>query len=137
MAMAKPAPRDQGSTTSAHPRALLVEDNYLSASMLAVVLEDRGYHVQTVGSVREALEALKRHDFTHMIVDLMLPDGAGEDVVRAARQGGSEAKVIVVTGVNDPERLRKVVELGPQVMMKPISGEHLLRAMGDEKAGTA
>ncbi len=105
--------------------------------MLAVVLEDQGYHVDTVGTVREATEALKHHDFTHMIVDLMLPDGAGEDVVRAARQAGSKAKVIVVTGVNDPERLRKVVELGPQVMMKPISGEHLLRAMGGDKPDAA
>jgi DNA-binding response OmpR family regulator len=61
----------------------------------------------------------------------MLPDGAGEDVIRAARQrSGGEVKVIVVTGVSDPDRLRKVVELGPTVMMKPVGGEQLLRAMG-------
>ena len=80
------------------------------------MLEDRGYHVQTVASAR---------------------DGAGEDVIRAARQRAADTRIIVVTGVSDPERLRKVVELGPTVMMKPVAGEQLLQAMGGQKPGTA
>jgi DNA-binding response OmpR family regulator len=65
-----------------------------------------------------------------VIVDLMLPDGDGEQVVQQIRDAHMGSKVIVMTGVSDPDRLAKLDELHPEsILNKPIDVAALLRAM--------
>jgi DNA-binding response OmpR family regulator len=57
-----------------------------------------------------------------VILDLMLPDGGGEAILRRVRDEKSRTKVAVCTGMIDPARLAVVAGLGPEVLMrKPIS----------------
>lgn len=59
---------------------LIVEDDLGSRRALTNVLEDRGYSVAAVGTVREAFEILAGREQPQLIVlDLMLPDMEGWD----------------------------------------------------------
>lgn len=73
---------------------------------------------------------LSEHEPDFVILDLMLPDGDGADILRDLRTSGSCAKVIVVTGISDAQRMRDVQALGPyRFVRKPFDIVDLLSAM--------
>ena len=57
-----------------------------------------------------------------VILDLMLPDGGGETILRRVRDEKVRTRVAVCTGVIDPARLAEIEDLGPEALLKkPIS----------------
>ena len=57
-----------------------------------------------------------------VILDLMLPDGGGEAVLRRVRDEKLKTRVAVCTGMEDPARLARVVGMEPEALLrKPIS----------------
>jgi two-component system response regulator TctD len=101
---------------------LLVEDDEASRRALGAALRRRGCSVCLATTVAEAKGRL-RHGLEPDVVllDLMLPDGDGREVLREVRQRGLDAKVAVCTGVADPECLSGVVAMGPNaVFTKPL-----------------
>jgi DNA-binding response OmpR family regulator len=69
-----------------------------------------------------------------MVLDLMLPDGDGADVLRIVRAKGLSIRVAVATGVNDVARLKLVAELNPDiVLIKPVNLQELLEILGIEE----
>jgi len=99
---------------------LLVDDDAFSAKSLRLLLTNRGYDVTVAASVAEARASLAA-PFEFMILDLMLPDGDGADILRHVRQQKLPTKVTVTTGVSDPDRLKDVRSLQPtEVLSKPI-----------------
>lgn len=78
-------------------QVLVVEDEEDIAFPLVRTLEREGYeltHVQTGGA---ALEHLRSHPPTVVILDLGLPDMDGLDVCRAAREAGYEGGIMILT----------------------------------------
>jgi two-component system OmpR family response regulator len=66
------------------------------------------------------------HDF--VLLDLMLPDGDGVEVLRQIRESNYTSRVLVTTAVSDPGRLGKVCQLRPEaVLQKPIDVARLLK----------
>jgi DNA-binding response OmpR family regulator len=56
-----------------------------------------------------------------MILDLNLPDGRGESVLRAVRESHLPTDVAVCSGVEDPGRLSTVLAMHPDAMLaKPL-----------------
>jgi two-component system response regulator QseB len=99
---------------------LLVDDDALSAKSLRLLLTNWGYDVTMVSTVSEAEIALAS-PFEFMILDLMLPDGDGADILRLVRQQQLPTKVMVTTGVSDLERLHNVRQLKPtDILSKPL-----------------
>lgn len=77
--------------------ALVVEGVPGLRRVLGGVLRDRGIEVSTAGSVAAARGQVARRLFDAVIVDLVLPDGSGLDVVDTLRGSGSTAHVIVMS----------------------------------------
>ena len=92
----------------------------------------KGYDVEviTVGSVKGAIDALQpatQCAFSHVILDLMLPDGDGAAVMRYLRDHELEPVVCVVTAANDRGLLEQVRAMNPRcVLRKPIDVGELL-----------
>lgn len=108
---------------------LLVEDDIISASALATILRRRGFEVSHVASVAGAVQPLGDQP-AFVILDLMLPDGDGALVLSEIRQRGLSARVMVITAVSDPDRLRAVASLSPEIVMqKPIDLARMLDMM--------
>jgi len=106
------APRAEDGPRSADLRILLVEDDPMTARIMAKLLRNAGYAVTTANSVAGALaEPLEEIDV--IISDLGLPDGNGLDVMRNARaRAGRDLPGIALTGYGMDEDLRKTREAG-------------------------
>lgn len=105
---------------------LLVEDDPATAKAMTQILRRMGHEVDHVDSVAEGIaRTANRHDV--VILDLMLPDGDGIDVLAAIRAANPSTRVVVTTGMSDPDRLAAVAALQPDlVLLKPIQINHLL-----------
>jgi CheY-like chemotaxis protein len=99
---------------------LLVEDDLATRSALKRIYSQKGWVVEATQSLTEGLDRLPSGpDF--VILDLMLPDGDGAELLRAIRRQGAPIRVIVTTGSADRERLEAVRALGPDaLLLKPI-----------------
>ncbi len=105
---------------------LVVEDDLAAAKSLRFLLEHYGYHVTTAASVRDAVKLLDEKP-QMIVLDLALPDGDGTTVMEALKSRRLNARVFVVTGVTESERLRKVQQLCPQLLLhKPLNFLNLL-----------
>lgn len=84
---------------------------------------------RTVSDAIATLDADAAIDW--VLLDLMLPDGTGEQVLRHVHQQGHTAEVLVMTGVGDPDRLAQLNAMGPRaILRKPISFDEITAAMG-------
>lgn len=67
---------------------------------------------------------------SHVILDLMLPDGDGATLLQFIRAHKLPIWVGVTTGVNDPDRMKIVNDLHPGIVLrKPIDLMQLMSAL--------
>lgn len=110
---------------------LIVEDHEPTRRTLSRLLELRGYEVHAASTIAEGLELLRLAPDC-VILDLMLPDGDGEMILRSVRRSGLRTKVAVATGTGDEGRLASLRELGPDALLrKPIHLEEVSRLCGE------
>lgn len=76
---------------------LLVDDDKIFLDATAELLKLMGHNVKTVDSVARARDLIGEHHFTHMILDLILPDGSGLHLLDALPERNN-TKIILVTG---------------------------------------
>src|SRR6187402_1999552 len=91
---------------SSTPRVLLLEDHERTSEALRTLLERKAYRVTSASRVAEAMDILEAPDAPRLaLLDWMLPDGTGLDVIRALRAAGDERYVycIVVTSRDGEE----------------------------------
>jgi DNA-binding response OmpR family regulator len=110
------------------PRILITEDDEPSRKALATVFEKNGWEVVQAGTVAEGLAALHAVPDC-VILDLVLPDGEGETILRKVRADEISIRVVIVaTGKDDPNRLGRVAALKPDLLvLKPIGLETIWR----------
>ncbi len=110
-------------------RVLVVEDDVTTRNALRSLLRASGHHVTCAGTIAEAMAALSGTVDT-IILDLMLPDGDGTEVLRRVRTANLGVRVCVTTGVSSPVWLQRVQELKPDcVLRKPIDLATLLEKL--------
>jgi DNA-binding response OmpR family regulator len=80
---------------------LIVEDDKNIASAIRGVLEDEGYGAIVAGSVAEANSQFAAREPTMILLDWNLPDGSGEDVVRAVRPRNASVPIVVMSAARD------------------------------------
>jgi DNA-binding response OmpR family regulator len=99
---------------------LIVEDDELIRRAWHEIFGSRGWDVTAVGTVAEGMASLDPAP-DYLILDLSLPDGDGETVLRKVRDDDLKTRVTVMTAVVDVSRLRRVRQLRPDALfMKPI-----------------
>ena len=118
------------------PRLLLVEDDQATYTALKGILTLRGWDVTvatTLEQAKIAIDAAK--DLNTVILDLMLPDGEGEDLLQELKTRPSQTMIVVTTGVDDAQRIADVEKLAPNVLLrKPIALAELLGAITPKAA---
>lgn len=117
---------------------LLVEDHLAIAKILQRRLEAAGYQLVVAATIREAREHLASRSWTAVLVDLMLPDGSGLDLLRAIRSDPATASLplAVVSARLDAEAKRVAEEVGAFAYIeKPIRIEVLLEILANLRQG--
>ena len=109
----------------------MVEDDRAARKAIRFILKTSGFSVTEAGTVAEAMGALaQRPDW--VLLDLMLPDGCGTEVLRKLRAEGPPSRVCVITGCG-PQKLEEVRVLRPDLILKkPLDVEGLLAALTSE-----
>lgn len=103
--------------TTSSWRLLIVEDNAVSRRALELLFRKRGWLVSAAPTLTEGLQMLDPAPDC-IIIDLMLPDGDGETLIRRVRSEKLQSRVIVTTGCTDPSRLAEVGRLKPEALLR-------------------
>ncbi|QFQ88569.1 response regulator [Paracoccus kondratievae] len=78
-------------------RLLIVEDDPALADGLSVGLGLSGFTADAVGTLGDARAALTGGGFAGMVLDIMLPDGSGLDLLAELRAAGSRLPILLLT----------------------------------------
>jgi signal transduction histidine kinase/CheY-like chemotaxis protein len=131
---ALPAQRAQAPAVR-RPIALLIEDNHNAAELMRLQLEPEGFEIARATCARDALEWLQLRQPTVVILDLLLPDMDGWDLLAKLKQPEAPTARIPVVIVSIVADARKGFSLGASgVLQKPVSREELLHALADTGA---
>jgi len=107
-------------------RILVAEDDEAVSLLVARTLESDGHDVVTVFSGLDAIQRATHEPFDLLILDHVLPDRLGMEVLMAVRDAGFDVAVIVVSGVGDADQVAKFIELGAtDYIHKPFSRREL------------
>lgn len=93
-------------------RILIVDDDPAMRELLRECLTPLGYDLTFGNSGRQALELLAATPFTVAILDLMLPDLSGTEMLRRIREPRPEIEIIVLTGYASLETAIEALRLG-------------------------
>lgn len=100
-------------------RILVVDDLQDWCETIGGLLEDEGYNVQTAGSRTSALELLQADNFDLAVLDVRLDEQdednvEGLDLADKIKQHSPNVKVVIITGYDTKDLVRKALEPDPQ-----------------------
>jgi two-component system response regulator AtoC len=109
---------------------LLVEDEPSVREAFALRLSDQGYVVQTAGSGEEALSLLRSFEPDILVLDLVMPNLSGLDVLARVKQTSPHLLVILLTARGTVKDAVEATKLGAfDFVAKSIDMEDLLHAL--------
>jgi CheY-like chemotaxis protein len=104
-------------------RILIVEDNLLNRLLVHDIFELRGHEVMEAATVDEARLALSASRPDLLLLDVQIPGGGGEAVIREVRQRPdlAELPIVAVTSLAMPGDRERLLSIGFQgYLSKPI-----------------
>ncbi|MEP2774275.1 MAG: response regulator transcription factor [Fulvivirga sp.] len=93
-------------------KLLLVEDHDELANNISGYLAKEGYVVETVLGQQRAISKLTGFDYDVVLLDLMLPDGSGMDVLEYIKSHYPDIGVLIISAKNALDDKVKGLELG-------------------------
>jgi two-component system response regulator RegA len=109
---------------------LLLDDDAPLRTRLGRALEQRGFEPTLVGSVSEALSAVRAGAPAYAVLDMRLEDGSGLKVVEAVRDARPDAKIIMLTGYGNIATAVQAVKAGAvDYLSKPADADDVVRAL--------
>jgi len=111
-------------------RILLVEDDLTAARGIALMLKAGGAVVDHADTGEEALELCRHYEYDVVLLDLLLPDIEGYEVVRRLRLARNSTPVLVLSGMARPQAKVKALAIGADdYLTKPFDRAELLARM--------
>ena len=108
-------------------RVLLVEDDYAISQSIETMLKKEGMIVDTTDLGEDGLEIGKLYDYDIIILDLMLPDMNGYEVLKNLRASKVNTPVLILSGLSEPDKKVKGLGYGADdYLTKPFDKAELL-----------
>lgn len=108
-------------------RILLIEDDSATAQSIQLMLKSEGYICDTTDLGEDGLEIGKLYDYDIMVLDLMLPDIDGYEVVRRLREARVETPILILSGLNEADNKIKGLGIGADdYLTKPFDKRELI-----------
>ena len=124
-----PTPLPNGAGKS----VLIIEDDRDVGNVFKLALEMQGYAVTLVEDSIKSFSAIAKMPPHAIVMDLLLPDMDGFDLVRYFRRQKDTAQtpILVVSGATAGYQMGKALEAGADIFLgKPVAVEELIRAVG-------
>ena len=93
-------------------KVLIAEDEANLGALLEKFLVGRGHEVRTFTDGRSALDALRAESFDVALLDIVMPELDGLEVLRQVREDSSPPEVIIITGNGTIETAISAMKLG-------------------------
>lgn len=107
-------------------RILIVDDEPEVLKLLGLILKKHGYKPVTCLTGREAMEQIQRKRFNLGLVDILLPDMDGMEIIKEAKKRNPLAEMIVMTGCDRVDVAIKAIKCqASDFLLKPIEPELL------------
>ncbi|MDZ7792187.1 MAG: response regulator transcription factor [Spirochaetia bacterium] len=108
-------------------RILIVEDDKGISDYLSKGLKQVGYAVDSMGNAEEALSALRISSYDLAIIDLMLPEMSGEQLIEQIRTNGNKLPIIILSAKREVNERVNGLQLGADdYLTKPFSFTELV-----------
>jgi two-component system phosphate regulon response regulator PhoB len=144
--MVENIPTGDSSTHKGKPAQILViEDESEIRELISLILLRQGYAVQQCASAVEAMSRLKNEQFDLMILDWMLPQMSGIELLKTQENKVNHCPVLMVTAKSEPQDIVAGLEAGADdYLSKPFESvvltarvKALLRRFNRESAPSA
>src|SRR5262249_62094437 len=114
-----------GATLRGMPRTLVVEDEPAIAESIAYSLRRDGFAVNVAATLAEAERNLRQADL--VVLDLMLPDGSGFDLIGQARRSEGGTPIIVLSSRDgEADRVAALETGADDYVTKPFSPREIV-----------
>lgn len=111
---------------------LVIDDNLAVLTVVGCMLESGGYNVLLASTAETALRLVARESLAIdlAVVDIVMPDVSGPDLVERMRVVRPDMKVLFMSGFVDAEVVRvKALDQGMQFLPKPFTSDGLLESV--------
>ncbi len=120
---------------------LVVEDSWLTRRVICKILRAEGYETWEASSGPEALEMIRTQTPDCMLLDLLMPDMEGREVLQSMRDAGLKIPTIVITADIQATTREECMELGAiAVIHKMPNSDELIgwieKALGASEEST-
>lgn len=116
-------------------KCIVVEDDPFWMAEICSGLKENGVVVLTASTAQEASRQLKAHPDAGMILDIILPDRDGLEVLREAREANPDVRVVAISGggrLGADFYLKLATAFGARcVLQKPFTTDQLVRGWRD------
>ena len=109
---------------------LVVDDNAINRDLLSRYLERQGHTVQVADNGRQALEMIATGAFDLVLLDIMMPEMNGYQVLQHLKQSETwrDLPVIMISAVDEIDSAVRCIELGAEDYLRKPFNPVLLRA---------
>ena len=108
-------------------RVLLVEDDSSTAKSIEMILKSEGYIIETTDLGEDAYELGKFYEYDIIILDLMLPDMHGYEVLKKLRSDKVNIPILILSGLAELDSKIKGLGFGADdYLTKPFDKQELL-----------
>ena len=108
-------------------KILLIEDESKVANFISRGLEEEGYAVDTAPDGKKGLQLINESRYDMVLLDLMIPEIDGLEVLRRMRSAGIDTPVLIITARSSKEDVIKGLDTGSDdYLTKPFSFDELL-----------
>src|SRR6202046_1836305 len=108
-------------------RVLIVEDDTATSATIELVLKAEGFICDTTDLGEDGLEIGKLYDYDIIILDLMLPDIDGYEVLRRLRAARVRTPILILSGLVELDHKIKGLGFGADdFLTKPFDRRELI-----------
>ncbi|MDZ7340717.1 MAG: response regulator [candidate division KSB1 bacterium] len=111
-------------------RILIIDDEYVIRVGCQQTLEPAGYEVDFAENGIIGLAKLHDHEYDLVILDIMMPQISGKQLIESIRKYDPSIMIIAITGYGTPELLDEIIQMGAAASLaKPFTPNELRGAV--------
>src|SRR5689334_113141 len=108
-------------------RILLMEDDATTAKSIEMMLRSQAYVCDSTALGEDGVEIAKLYDYDIILLDLMLPDIDGFEVLRRLRSAKIRTPILIVSVLTEPDSKIKAFGIGADdYLAKPFDKRELM-----------
>ncbi|UCH74907.1 MAG: response regulator [Rhodospirillales bacterium] len=107
---------------------LIVDDEEVVRLSQLRTLAEADCRAEAAWNGTEALEAMERHPYDVVLLDLRMPGPDGMSVLKTIKERWPESEVVIITGYPSIETAKEAVKLGAyNYLAKPVSPDEVVK----------